>query len=140
MTSFKYNKSDLINLVDETFKYCEGRGKKLQCLRMDNAGENSAVERLCKSNGIVIEYTPPDTPKLNNMVERGFANGWEIAKTLMQNSGLKDNVKRNIKILIEAIKTASFLNDECIQKGKSESINKIFWCERTRQSKASTFY
>ena len=43
----------------------------------------------------------------------------------MQNAGLKDNVKRNIKILIEAIKTASFLNDECIQKGKSESINKI---------------
>ena len=84
------------------------------------------MERLCKSNGIVIEYIPPDTPKLNIMVECGFEIRWEIAKTLMQNAGLKDNVKRNIKILIETIKTASFLNNECIQKGKSESINKIF--------------
>ena len=55
LTSFQYNKSDLVNLVDETFKYFEGRGKKVQYLHMDNASENLAVERLCKSNGIVIE-------------------------------------------------------------------------------------
>ena len=98
------------------------------------------MERLCKSNGVVIEYVPPDTPKLNNMVERGFAIRWKISKTLMQNAVLKDSVKLSIKFLTEAIKTAGFLNDECIQKVKSESIHKIFWCERTRQSKAKNFY
>ena len=43
---------------------------KVQYLHNDNADDNLAVERLCKSNGVVIEYTPPDIPKLNNMVER----------------------------------------------------------------------
>ena len=127
LTSFQYTKSDLVKLVDETFTYFKGRNKKVQYLRMDNAGENIAVEQLCKANGTVVEYVPSDTPKLNNMVERGFAIRWEIAKTLMQNAGLKDNVKRNTKILVEAIKAACFLNDECVQKSKTESVNHIFF-------------
>ena len=91
-------------MVDESFKYFKGQNKKVEYLRMDNAGENIAVERLCKENGTEVEYVPADTPKLNNMVERGFAIRWEIAKTLMQNASLRDPVKRNKKIIEEAIK------------------------------------
>ena len=47
---------------------------------MDYAGENLAVEQLCKENGVTVEYVPADTPKLYNMVERGFVIRWEIAK------------------------------------------------------------
>ena len=98
----------MVNLVEETFKRFEGRGKNVQYIRMDNAGENLAVERLCKSNVIGIEYIPSDTPKLNNMVERGFAIRWEISKTLMQNAGLKDNVKRNLKFSLRLSKQQVF--------------------------------
>ena len=35
--------------------------------------------------GVKVEYISPDTPKLNNMVERGFIFRWEIAKTLFKN-------------------------------------------------------
>ena len=127
ISSFNYNKNELVDMIDETFKYFEGRTKKVQYMRMDNAGENQAVARLCKEKGCQVEFTPPNTPKLNNMVERGFAVRWEIAKVLMQNASLKNNVKMNKKIVIEAIKTASFLNDECPQKGKNISVNELFF-------------
>ena len=127
VSSFNYNKSELVDMIDETFKYFQGRSKKVKYLRMDNAGENQAVAKLCKEKDCQVEFTPPDTPKLNNMVERGFAVRWEIAKVLMQNASLKNKVKMNKKIVIEAIKTASFLNDECPQKGKEISVNELFF-------------
>ena len=132
LTAFQFSKDNLVKLVDETFKYFKGQDKKVEYLRMDNAGENLAVERLCKENGVTVEYVPADTPKLNNMVERGFAIRWEIAKTLMQNASLKDNVKRNKKIIVEAIRTACYLNDECIQKGKKLTVNQIFFGSKAK--------
>ena len=41
---------------------------------MDNSDENKEVEKICKHEvNINVEYTPLDTPKLNGIVERGFA-------------------------------------------------------------------
>ena len=42
-----------------------------------------------------VEYAPPETPKLHNVVECGFSIRWETSKTLMQNARLKPNVKKN---------------------------------------------
>ena len=127
ISSFQYEKSKLVDMVAETFDFFNGREQKVKHVRMDNAGENQAVEKLCKSKNITVEYTPPDTPKLNHMVERGFAIRWEGAKVLMQNAGLKPNVKSNKIILVEAIKTASFLYEEGPRKGKEFSINELFF-------------
>ena len=52
------------------------------------------------------------------MVERDFTIGWEGAKVLIQNAGLKPEVKKNKIISVEAIKTASFLYEEGPRKGK----------------------
>ena len=109
---YKYTKTELVTLIQETLLYFKGRKKPIKHLRMDNAGENIAAAKLCKTHNVIVEYTPPDTHKLNNMVERGFAIRWEIAKTLMQNAVLRNKVKMNKKINIEAIQTACFLNDE----------------------------
>ena len=100
LSSFQFSKNDLVKLVDETFKYFKDRNKKVEFLQMDNAGENLAVERLCKENGTDVEYVTADTPKLNKMVERGFAIRWEIAKTLIQNATVKNKVKMNKVILV----------------------------------------
>jgi len=124
ISSFQYEKSTLVDMVAETFDYFKGRDHKVKHLRMDNAGENQAVERLCKSQNITVEYTPPDMPKLNQMVEWGFTIRWEGAKVLMQIAGLKPEVKRNKIILVEAIKTVvSFFYEEGPRKGKELSIN-----------------
>ena len=66
----------MVKMVDDSFRYFKERDKKVKYLQMNNAGENLAVERLCKENGTEVEYVTADTLKLNNMVERGFAIRW----------------------------------------------------------------
>ena len=56
----------------------------------------------------------------------------------MQNASLRDSVKRNKKISIEAIKTASYLNDECIQKEKEKIVNQIFFGEKYKDRVSET--
>ena len=73
LNSFQHKKDNLVKFFDEAFKYFKGQDKKVECLRMDNAGENLAVEILRKENGTEVEHVPADPPKLNNMVEQGFA-------------------------------------------------------------------
>ena len=44
-------------------------------IRMDNAGENKSLAAQVQSSPLVVnfEYTAPDTPQHNGVVERGFA-------------------------------------------------------------------
>ena len=49
ISSFQYEKSKFVNMVSETFDYFKERDQKVKHIRMDNAGKNKAVERLCKS-------------------------------------------------------------------------------------------
>ena len=125
--NFGSTKNQIVIFVRQAWEFMKTRGTPIQIIRMDNAGENKAVERLCKQEfNIKVEYTPPDTPKLNGIVERGFAIRWEKAKILMQNAGLKDNVKRNKQILKKAITMASYLTEECAQKKSLLSSNELF--------------
>ena len=66
------------------------------------------------------------------MVERGFAIRWETTKTLIQNAVLQPNVKKNNKIIVEAIRNACFLNKECPQKGMRISVNEIFFGDKSK--------
>ena len=90
---------------------------------MDNAGENLAVEEFCRHKNIGYKFTPSDTPKLNGQIERSFAVRLEKSMVLMINAGLNKTARTNKIILIEAIKTAAFLYDECPQATESESPN-----------------
>ena len=127
LSAFRNNKSDLVEFVKEVLDYFTGVGKPVENIRLDNAGENIAVANLCKLRNINVEHTPPATPKLNGVVEQGFATQWNMTKIMLQNAGLKENVKRNKKILVEAIQTALFLYEESPQKGKQKSPNKLFF-------------
>ena len=108
ISSFRYTKSELVAFVNEACTFMISRGTPIQAVRMDNAGENIAVRKFCEQNNIKIEYTPPQTPNLNGIIERAFAIRWEKAQILMQNAGIKDEVKRNKKILVQAINAVNF--------------------------------
>ena len=127
ISSFHFKKNNLVTMFKEVVNYFKGRNCPVKFVRMDNAGENLEVERYCKEVNIVVEYTPPDTPQLNHMVERGFAIRWELAKVLMQNANLKNQVKKNKVIIVEAIKTASFLYEEGPRSGSLSTINELFF-------------
>ena len=46
-------------------------GKKLKCIRSDNAGEYSEpFDAYCKEHGIRHQFAPPKTPQLNGLAER----------------------------------------------------------------------
>ena len=64
LTSFQYSKDNLVKLVDKTLKHFKGQDKNVEYLHMGNAGENLTVQRLCKENGVNVEYVQADTPKL----------------------------------------------------------------------------
>ena len=48
---------------------------------MDNTGKNLIIRKKFKEKfQIKVEFTPPDIPELNSIVERGFAIRWENKK------------------------------------------------------------
>ena len=113
---FGSEKSDVIRMFEDAYQVCEGKNLPIQNVTMDNGGENLAVAMFCRHNNIGFKFTPPDTPKLNGVIERGFAIRLEKAKVLMKNANLNATSKSNKIILMEAIKTAAFLYDECYCK------------------------
>jgi hypothetical protein len=113
LMSFGTTKDGLYSMLEECIVHMDVLGHPIKTIRMDNAAENTsrALKRLCDENGIKIELTPPDTPKLNGVVERGFAIRWEIAKTLMQAARLQNDAKHIRDILEGAIRTAGMMHD-----------------------------
>ena len=92
---FRYIKAELVDFVEKAYNIIKTRRKLILAIRMDNAGEILSVKKLCqKKLNIIVEQTPPDTPKLNGVVERVFAIRWEKAKILMENAGLRDVVRK----------------------------------------------
>ena len=69
---FMSSKSDLIYFVEQAHTFMSSRKTPIQSLQMDNAGENQAIETFYSQNDIVVKHTPPDTSKLNIIIERAF--------------------------------------------------------------------
>lgn len=75
-------------------------GKKLKCIRMDNAGENKKLgERLMsdawKHSDITIEYTAANTPQQNSLAETGFTTLAARARSMMNEANIPNNFFKN---------------------------------------------
>ena len=59
------------------------KGQVVKFIRLDNAGENKALEQLCarKRRNFDFEYTPRDSPQYNGKVERKFATLWSRVRS-----------------------------------------------------------
>ena len=70
---FVKKKSQLSPILDDHVTKLISAKFKLKYLRCDNAGENlSGLQQVCNKYGIQIEYTAPNTPQQNGIVERKF--------------------------------------------------------------------
>jgi len=71
---------------------CDTYGRRVQCIRCDNAGENQAFEKECieRELGIVFEYTAPGTPQQNGVVERAFATMLGKTRAIMNGAGFDE--------------------------------------------------
>jgi len=60
-------------MFEDAYHVCNSKNLPVKNLTMDNADENQAIETVCRYNNIRFKFTPPDTPKLNGVIEREFA-------------------------------------------------------------------
>jgi transposase InsO family protein len=80
-------------------------GLKLKAIRCDNAQEYRALERALATTGMQFEFTTPYTPEQNGVAERLNRSLMDIARTMLQDSGLPS------KFWAEAANTACYLRN-----------------------------
>ena len=73
-TLFGNKKSDITEKIFPIILSILNAEIKINKVRLDNAGENWELERKCMDHllGIKFEYTTPNTPQYNGVVERKF--------------------------------------------------------------------
>ena len=88
----------------------KGRGTPIKYIRCDNAGENEKyVKELCMKHGIQPEFTAPNTPQLNGVVECSFATVKAKALAMLEAANFTDTVRN--KLWAEATNTATYLSN-----------------------------
>ena len=88
------------------------RGMGPYYLRMDNAGENTSLQKRAESAdwklGLQYEYTARDTPQQNALAEIGFTTFGGRAKAMLNNANVLA-AKRHL-LIPKVIKTATLLD------------------------------
>ena len=89
-STFGKRKSDLSEKVFPIILGIINTGHKVKYLRLDNAGENWDLENKCLHHllGINFEYTTPNTPQFNGVVERKFQSLYNKLRDTLFESGL----------------------------------------------------
>jgi hypothetical protein len=63
-------------------------------VRFDDAGENKSLEKLCKQEGLGIqfEYSGPKTPQRNGRVEQKFQTLYGRVRAMLNGAGIQDEL------------------------------------------------
>ena len=113
-------KSELPSITLAFIKELEQeQGIKMASIRLDNSGENRALESICKQEGLDIkfEFTAPNTPQQNGRVERKFATLYGRMRAMMSGMG----ERRTNYIWTAAADTATDLDNLIIRAGETEN-------------------
>jgi hypothetical protein len=83
-------KERIIDLVKEL--------KNVNFLRLDNAGENFALEKLCKQQNVDVkfEFSGPRTPQRNGMVERKFQTLYGKIRAMFNDAGIEGDFRKGL--------------------------------------------
>jgi len=77
-------KDQVYDILKKHLEYLKGKGMTMQYLRCDNASEQGTkLADLCKSYGITMEYTAPNTPQQNGIVEQKIAMDCDRANAML---------------------------------------------------------
>ena len=119
---FLKKKSELKDHIIGLIKELKAKhGISVKTIRLDNSGENNALEKLCKQEGLGIkfEYTAPGTPQQNGRVERKFQTLYGRFRSSLLGSGTKGAFKK--RLWAEAANTATDMDNILVKQGKNES-------------------
>ena len=123
---FPKQKSDLPAIAMAFIKELEQENDiKVASIRLDNSGENRALEAACKQEGLGIkfEFTAPNTPEQNGRVERKFATLYGRMRAMM--SAMP---KQGTNTLwTEAAETATDLDNLIVRQGETKNSYQKFY-------------
>jgi transposase InsO family protein len=106
-------KESILDLVKEL--------KNVKFLRLDNAGENFALEKLCKRQNVDVkfEFSGPMTPQKNGKVERKFQTLYGRIRAMFNDAGIEGNFRTGLWAECES--TATYYDNiiEKTSQGKS---------------------
>ena len=95
--------------------------------RCDNAPENISFDRAqkLKGHGVRFEYTSPNTPQQNGVVERAFATLYGRTRAAFTAAGFTAQMKQ--KLWAEGVQTSTRLCNSMVQKSGLQSSHKLFY-------------
>jgi hypothetical protein len=111
-TDFYDTKDGIIEPTCAQLTRWETTGHGVKYIRMDNAGENTALQERSDSSdwklGIKFQYAARNTPQQNHLVELGFAHITKLGRALMNHANVP--LKWRFKLFAKAFKTATLLD------------------------------
>ena len=130
---FLKTKDELAEKVVNFIKDLMMRNKiKIECIRLDNAGENKSLNNLCLKEGLGIkfEWTAPGTPQQNGKVERKFATLFGYARAMLNEAEVPLGTRKGL--WAEAASTATHIHNICIRKNTSQTPYELVFDEYPR--------
>ena len=126
------NKSYLSGKVFPIILGIINTGHKVKYLRLDNAGENWDLENKCLHHllGINFEYTTPNTPQFNGVVERKFQSIYNKLRATLFESGLTYELSN--LLWDECASTVTTLDNICVGKRNKKSPHELFYKEKPK--------
>ena len=125
---FVDKKSKIKDVMELLFEKLSGCGTTVKYIRCDNAGENEAVKTMCEARGISMEFTAPNTPQMNGVVERKFVTIRDKALAMMLAAKLDDTHQG--MLWTEAVNTATKLDNAVPNRNMAESPDYLWYGEQ----------
>ena len=116
-TFFLKKKNEQVERIIDWVKALRARHKiQVKIIRCHNAGEIKVLERESDKNelGIIFEYTAPETPQQNGVVERAFGTVMGRARAMMNHAGF--TMAKRQQLWCEAAQTATMLDNILVQE------------------------
>ena len=119
-------KSDLSREVRVILNEIRDSKKEIMFIRVDNAGENSILQRYCIRDKMVIkfEYTSRSTPQHNGVVERKYQTLYNRLRATLNESTL--DIKNKGKLWGECAFCVTNLENICVDEPNKKSPYDIF--------------
>ena len=112
LSEFYDAKDEMPEDTCEKMALLKQHGVSITHLRLDNAGENKALQKRCQNEkwqlGIQFEFTARDTPQQNSVAEVGFATVMNRARAMMHRANIPIEIR--FKLWHEACMTATLLD------------------------------
>ena len=112
-------------MVERFLDKLQAMGMTVKYLCCDNAGEHQdKLCIVCEKKGVVLEYTAPNTPQHNGVVERRFVTDRNRAFAMMLSASFSKETQQ--QLWAEAFNTAEKLGNITSSSRSPKSPDEIF--------------